>query len=645
MAITAEVATATFSVAEPCDVNIVLRSSSELVTGDRVECQFPNSWYVLTGPSFTRAVQAADPAGKHYVGISAAGATFRVEVRPRNYQFHAGPGRHGRLIVGTLLSGVVRAGEAITLRYANTTAPYIVDTGTVWLRVKGEAPATDTVLSTRGGPAVLTRIIAPSSAEPGKPFDVLIVALDRFDNCSSSTLEPADLVLQTGEVVARNVRVTGSLRVPVTVTAQGVYRLAFGGAISNAVRVTTAPDGPYWGDTHFHTGLSHDGQGSNPYDYARNVSGLDFAAVTDHCEGLGDAGYAQLLRWAAEADAAGRFVPLYADERNPRRATGHHNLYFRTLAALAKYRIYFGRPGDESVRRACRAMEATAGMEANTVTPAALAAGGAGADASEWGVADEGYMDHLPAGDVMLVPHHTGIAWGRMPRTDKGSAIDYEALGDAAFRPVMEIYSHHGQSELGCPQHILSYEFNRMRNPERRANVSYPGPHYAQDWLMAGHRIGFIASSDEHTGQAGRRHGGIAAVFADALSRDGIFDAIRSRRCYATTGERILVDFTVDGIPMGQEAIRPRGALLKIAIKAWGTDRLLRVEILKHRFGVDNSFRQVLSESPRPESLDAEYAFEDSIEADTVYYARVTQEPLEWPGMAWTSPIWVRVSA
>lgn len=641
MALSVNTRQSTFTVSEPCEIRIELRSDQELVPGDTVECQFPNAWSVLTGPSFTRNVQAKDPAGAHYVDIASATATFRVDVRPRNYQFHAGPSRHGRLITGTVVSGSVRAGDIVTLRYANTMAPYIVDAGTVWLRVKGEGPVTAPVLTTCGGPAVATRVLAPSSAVPGRPFEVLIVTLDRFDNASSSTLEPADLTLQTGEVVARGVRVAGSVRVAVTIKEPGIHRLVFGGTVSNAVRVSEAVSGPYWGDVHFHTGLSHDGQGGNPYDYARNVSGLDFAGVTDHCEGLGDAGYEQLLRWAADADKPGTFVPVYADERNPRRATGHHNIYFRTLAALAKYRVYYGSAADESVRRACCAMGSVAGLGENALAPAVLMSRGNGLDASEWNVVEEGYLDRLPADDVMLVPHHTGIAWGRMSSQDKGAAIDYEALGDLACRPVMEIYSHHGQSEVGCPQHILSYEFNRMRNPEQRANVSYPGPHYAQDWLMAGRRLGFIASSDEHTGQGGRRHGGVAAVFAGDLSRDGIFNAVRARRCYATTGERILVEFTIDGIPMGQEAVRPKGARLAISLNVWGTDRLLRVEILKYRFGVDTAFRQILSEIPQPASLDAAYSCEDVFETDAVYYARVTQAPLEWPGMAWTSPIWI----
>ncbi len=158
---------------------------------------------------------------------------------------------------------------------------------------------------------------------------------------------------------------------------------------------------------------------------------------------------------------------------------------------------------------------------------------------------------------------------------------------------------------------------------------------------MMGRRFGVIGSSDEHSGQGGRRHGGLAAVWAEALTREAIFDALRERRCYATTGERILVDFSVDGVPMGGCAKRSKGSKLKIRLQVWGTDLLLRVEILRHRFGADTGFLPVLSVPPRPESMDAEFEIEDQFSGHAVYYARITQEPLEWPAMAWTSPVWI----
>jgi len=55
-----------------------------------------------------------------------------------------------------------------------------------------------------------------------------------------------------------------------------------------------------------------------------------------------------------------------------------------------------------------------------------------------------------------------------------------------------------------------------------------------------------------------------------------------------TAGDDI---FTVDGVPMGNEAARPRGAKLPVRLRVWGTELLLRVEILRWRQGIDRAFR------------------------------------------------------
>ena len=597
MSVTARLSKDTFEIRETCDLDILVTSTDDLRPGDTVEAQFPNSWTIVNGPSFTRDLQTTDPSGEHYVTVEAEGCRFDVEIRKRHLYTPGKSGRHGRHIVATLAGETVPAGTPVRVLYANTFAPYVSEVETVWLRVKDEAPGAPPTLTVTPGPAETMRVIAPSAARPGETFDVLVVSLDRFENASSTRYEDRTLLLDDGSVRALGLSFSGSVRIPVSLEQEGVYRFRMGEATSNAVRVAADARGPWWGDTHIHTKVSSDAQGTDPYVYAREVSGLDFAAVADHCDSMGEAGYAQVAGWAEEGDDPGRFVTLPADERNPASWTGHHNLYFRATRAL---------------------------ME-NAVSD------------------EDGQPIPGDPADVMLIPHHTGIGWGGGPTAGIGAAVDWDAVDDHGLRPVMEIYSHHGQSELYDPQHVLAYEFNRMRNPERRSNVSMPGPFYAQDYLMMGKRIGFIGSSDEHSGQGGRRHGGLAAVFTEELTRDGIFDALRNRQCYATTGERILVEFSVDGVTMGCEATRPKGSTLPIRLQVWGTERLLRVEVLRFRPGRDSRFTPVFSAAPRPESTDASVEIEEELEGDTIYYVRVTQEPLEWPGMAWTSPVWIDV--
>ena len=598
-----------YRVAQPCSVEIFLELDRSLDQRDNIRFQFPNSWSLVTGPSYTREFQYSDPKAKHYVSVAATGgiqAKFKLSIQNRHLYYPKGIARHGRLITAKLIEGNIPAGTPIRIRYENTIAPYVSETEEMWIRVNEEMPEHPPVLKTTAGPHEYFRVIVPSRAGRGKEFDVLLVSLDRFDNASSTAFKGEVLSLMDDTVIAKDISFSGMLRVPVKIAQQGVYRFHFQDTVSNAVKVGDNTHGPYWGDTHIHTKLSHDAQGMAPYTYAREVSGLDFAAVTDHWESLGPEGYRIARQWAEEANIPGVFVTLPADERNPKELTGHHNVYFCGIEAMDRYQAIYGENEDPPANSFSRLQDAE-------------------------------------ASEVMVIPHHTGIQWGDLSRTDTGAAVNWDAADDKGLRPVMEIYSHHGQSETYNPQHFLAYEWNRMRNPERRANTSVPGPFYAQDYWIQRKRIGVIASSDEHSGQGGRRHGGIAAVFADSLTREGIFEALRQRRCYATTGERILVEFMIDDFRMGECGKKEQGKNVDITLNVWGTSKLLRVEILRHKFGVDKSFVPVVSISPKPESMDVEVSYQDTIDTSCIYYARALQEPLEWPAMMWTSPIWIDV--
>ena len=86
---------------------------------------------------------------------------------------------------------------------------------------------------------------------------------------------------------------------------------------------------------------------------------------------------------------------------------------------------------------------------------------------------------------------------------------------------------------------------------------------FVRQYLSHGHRVGLIAASDDHLSHPGysapnrnslAQRGGLGAVMAPERSRDAIFDAMKQRRTYATTGDRIILDVNVNGTPMGQEA-------------------------------------------------------------------------------------------
>ncbi len=74
------------------------------------------------------------------------------------------------------------------------------------------------------------------------------------------------------------------------------------------------------------------------------------------------------------------------------------------------------------------------------------------------------------------------------------------------------------------------------------------GNYYARH----GNRVGFVAASDSHTAHPGNSpNGGLTAVLAARKTGDGLFDALKSRSTYATSGERIILDFRVNNGSMG----------------------------------------------------------------------------------------------
>ena len=86
------------------------------------------------------------------------------------------------------------------------------------------------------------------------------------------------------------------------------------------------------------------------------------------------------------------------------------------------------------------------------------------------------------------------------------------------------------------------------------------------EWLLhdafdQGYRVGILANSDGHKGRHGASHpgaslfgayGGLSCILAKELSRSGILEALRNRKHYATTGNRLYLDLKVE-TPGGAE--------------------------------------------------------------------------------------------
>jgi len=130
----------------------------------------------------------------------------------------------------------------------------------------------------------------------------------------------------------------------------------------------------------------------------------------------------------------------------------------------------------------------------------------------------QGLAEQNRTQDVAVIPH------AHQPG-------DYR-YSDPRLEPLIEIMSMHGRHEW-----------------------------FARKYLRNGHQVGFIAASDDHLSHPGyvsptvrglADSGGLAAVIAPEKTTDAIFDAMKNRQTYATTGDRIILQFELNGVPMGQ---------------------------------------------------------------------------------------------
>ncbi len=322
-----------------------------------------------------------------------------------------------------------------------------------------------------------------------------------------------------------------------------------------------------FGDIHQHSAHS-DGCGTadEPYLRARWAYGDDFCALSDHESFLGKrvspGEWKRLARTADAHDEPGVFATLHAYEWTGKAfpGPGHKVVY-----ATAPHPIV------------SRDVEPT----------------GAGLAAQ------------LRGTGAIAVPHHVG--W---------TGADEEAH-DPEIQPVWEICSCHGcyltaDHPLGQRGDLREQMIDRV--------------------LARGRRFGFIACSDghgllRHHGVARKRdpfRTGLTAVLATARTREAIFEAIRARRCYATSGVPIFLDVDADGAPMG--SVVPTRSEVRVVVRAGAASPITSLALVGERGACAEA---------RP---DAPQAMLETRVGAGWWYARVTTADGE---MAWSSPIFV----
>jgi hypothetical protein len=163
----------------------------------------------------------------------------------------------------------------------------------------------------------------------------------------------------------------------------------------------------------------------------------------------------------------------------------------------------------------------------------------------------------------MVIPHHTAYMPGIRGK-------DW-SVHDERLTPFAEIYSSHGCSE--DDGEWIGLRSNRNMGPNTSGGTT-------EDGLDRGYKLGIICSNDSHYGLPAVYGMGTMACYARELTRESLWEAFAARRVYGVTGDRIVLDFSVNGAPMGS-VIRAKGPV-RINATVRCTDALDRIELLRN---------------------------------------------------------------
>jgi hypothetical protein len=312
-------------------------------------------------------------------------------------------------------------------------------------------------------------------------------------------------------------------------------------ARANPLRVVEAASlRRYWGDLH---GQSGETIGSGPaesyFRYARDKAFVDIVGHQGNDFQITDAFWHELNRLTAAFDVPGRFVCVPGYEWSGNTGMGgDRNVFFR----------HEGRP----IRRSSH-----------------ILIGGQSVANTECATASDLFRA-LDGEDAVIIAHVGG------------RYADIKCAHDGRLERAVEVHSTWGTFEW-----LLHDAFEK------------------------GYRVGVVCHSDDHKGRPGATWpgastfgaiGGLTCYLMPELTRDALFEALRRRRHYGTTGARIFIDlrgsfersvtgysddpqlgstheFSVTEVRMG-DIIRPGTVPMRLAAEVIGTAPIDRVDIL-----------------------------------------------------------------
>ena len=152
--------------------------------------------------------------------------------------------------------------------------------------------------------------------------------------------------------------------------------------------------------------------------------------------------------------------------------------------------------------------------------------------------------------------------------------------------------------------------------------------------LSKGWHIAPTNNQDNHKGRWGNANDARDVVLAESFSEQGIYDAIRNLRVYATEDKNLELVYTVNDMPMGTVFGEEKPTELNVSVTMYdpdATDAIQKVEVIADDGKVVYTWSDAveLAEGALSCTLAPE---------ETYYYIRVTQKDGD---LAVTAPVWV----
>src|SRR5499427_6412787 len=400
------------------------------------------------------------------------------------------------------------------------------------------------------GPGVRWKAVLPSLVVAREPFRLAIVAEDLWGNPTgdaAATMRPeaSHPVRGLPDAIAIAAGDGRTVIDNITVDTPGDVdlRLISAGAVlarANPLRVAeAAPLRRYWADLHGQSGETIGmGTAEEYFTYARDKAFIDMVGHQGNDFQITDEFWKHLNELTARFDEPGRFVCLPGYEWSGNTGMGGDRNIF--------YR-HEGRP----IRRSSHIL-----VDGQTSTDAVY-------------TADK--LFEALSGEECRIIAHVG-----------GRYADVKYAHDGRTERCVEVHSSWGTFEW-----------------------------LLHDAFDMGYRVGVVCHSDDHKGRPGATKpgastfgaiGGLTCYFMPELTRDTLFEALRGRRHYGTTGTRLFLDlcatferpvtgfsedpqlawgkeFAVREASMG-DIIRPGSVPMRLAVEVIGTAPIERVDVL-----------------------------------------------------------------